>query len=88
METNSQFSTDARQLEAVFIDRRFGKRSGPVRKNISRGVKRYMRRHPKEVGALHSKLSKERLGRPRTDLRGRTGPTPGKSMATSLVLLR
>jgi hypothetical protein len=83
MEANSQSSTDARQPEAIVVDRRFGKRSDTVRKNISRGLKRYMRGAPREVSALHTKLRDRLLGKPRTDLRGRTGPTPGKSRATA-----
>jgi len=82
MEANSQSSTGAQRSEAIVTDRRFGERSDTVRKNISRGVKRYMRRSPGEVSALHAKLRDKRLGKPRLDLRGRTGPTPAKSQGT------
>ena len=79
MAINPQALIWAPQPKTTLSDGRFGAKSELVRNRISRGVKRYMRNSPFKVRELHSKLRNERLGKPRVDLRGRTGPRNGAS---------
>ena len=82
MATNPQPFPEGDHSRPIHIDRRYGKRSDNVRKQISLGVKRYMRRNPEKVTALSAKLREERAGKPQPRLRGRTGPQGSTSKPT------